>query len=89
MLALPVSTEGPLGFNADSFQNAPIVPPIFEGWTRRSDLNFETEELVRHTWAEPHAGFVAVAAGAITPGVSNSIHVIFSKIASVMTNATS
>ena len=33
------------------------------------------------------AGFVAVAAGAIMPGVSNSISVIFSKIASVMTNA--
>jgi pilus assembly protein Flp/PilA len=35
------------------------------------------------------AGFVAVAAGAIMPGVSNSISVIFSKIASVMTNASS
>ena len=33
------------------------------------------------------AGFVAVAAGAIMPGVSNSISVIFSKIASVMTAA--
>jgi pilus assembly protein Flp/PilA len=33
------------------------------------------------------AGFVAVAAGAIMPGVSNSISVIFSKISSVMTNA--
>jgi pilus assembly protein Flp/PilA len=33
------------------------------------------------------AGFVAVAAGAIMPGVANSISVIFSKIASVMTAA--
>ena len=33
------------------------------------------------------AGFVAVAAGAIMPGVSTSISMIFSKIASVMTNA--
>jgi pilus assembly protein Flp/PilA len=33
------------------------------------------------------AGFVAVAAGAIMPGVSTSISTIFSKIASVMTNA--
>jgi Flp pilus assembly pilin Flp len=33
------------------------------------------------------AGFVAVAAGAIMPGVSNSISTIFSKVASVMTKA--
>ncbi len=35
------------------------------------------------------AGFVAVAAGAIMPNVSSSISVIFSKIASVLTNASS
>ena len=35
------------------------------------------------------AGFVAVAAGAIMPGVATSISTIFSKIASVMTNAAS
>ncbi len=35
------------------------------------------------------AGFVAVAAGAIMPGVATSISTIFSKIASVMTNASS
>ena len=33
------------------------------------------------------AGFVAVAAGAIMPGVSTSISTIFSKVASVMTQA--
>jgi pilus assembly protein Flp/PilA len=33
------------------------------------------------------AGFVAVAAGAIMPGVSTSISTIFSKISSVMTAA--
>jgi pilus assembly protein Flp/PilA len=33
------------------------------------------------------AGFVAVAAGALMPGVSNSISKIFSKVASVMTNS--
>jgi pilus assembly protein Flp/PilA len=33
------------------------------------------------------AGFVAVAAGAIMPGVASSISVIFSKISSVMTAA--
>lgn len=35
------------------------------------------------------AGFVAVAAGAIMPGVSSSISKIFSKINSVMANAAS
>jgi pilus assembly protein Flp/PilA len=33
------------------------------------------------------AGFVAVVAGAIMPGVSTSISTIFSKVASVMTAA--
>jgi pilus assembly protein Flp/PilA len=33
------------------------------------------------------AGFVAVAAGAIMPGVAKSISTIFSKVASVMTGA--
>jgi len=33
------------------------------------------------------AGFVAVAAGAIMPSVATSISTIFSKISSVMTNA--
>jgi Flp pilus assembly pilin Flp len=35
------------------------------------------------------AGFVAVAAGAIMPGVSSSISRIFSKVSSVMTQAAS
>jgi pilus assembly protein Flp/PilA len=35
------------------------------------------------------AGFVAVAAGAIMPGVSSSISTIFSQVTSVMTNAAS
>jgi pilus assembly protein Flp/PilA len=33
------------------------------------------------------AGFVAVAAGAIMPGIASSISTIFSKVASVMTAA--
>ena len=33
------------------------------------------------------AGFVAVAAGAVMPGISGSISTIFSKISSVLTNA--
>jgi pilus assembly protein Flp/PilA len=35
------------------------------------------------------AGFVAVAAGAIMPGVTSSVSKIFSKVASVMTAAAS
>ena len=35
------------------------------------------------------AGFVAVAAGTIMPGVSSSVSRIFSKVASVMSNAAS
>ena len=35
------------------------------------------------------AGFVAVAAGAIMPGVSSSISTIFSEVTSVMANAAS
>ena len=35
------------------------------------------------------AGFVAVAAGAIMPGVATSISTIFSKVGSVMTAAAS
>lgn len=35
------------------------------------------------------AGFVAVAAGAIMPGVSSSINIIFSKVNSVMIVAAS
>ena len=35
------------------------------------------------------AGFVAVAAGAIMPGVASSINVIFSKVNSVMIEAAS
>jgi pilus assembly protein Flp/PilA len=35
------------------------------------------------------AGFVAIAAGAIMPGVSSSVSKIFSKVSSVMTAASS
>jgi len=33
------------------------------------------------------AGFVAVSAGALMPGISTSISTVFSKVASVMTGA--
>jgi Flp pilus assembly pilin Flp len=35
------------------------------------------------------AGFVAVAAGAIMPGVASSINIVFSKVNSVMVEAAS
>ena len=35
------------------------------------------------------AGFIAVAAGSLLPGISSSISKIFSKMASVLTNASS
>ena len=35
------------------------------------------------------AGFVAVAAGAIMPGVASSINVVFSKVNSIMVDAAS
>ena len=35
------------------------------------------------------AGFVAVAAGAVMPGVASSINVIFSKVNSIMIDAAS
>lgn len=35
------------------------------------------------------AGFVAVAAGAVMPGVAGSISTIFSSVSSVLTNAAS
>ena len=35
------------------------------------------------------AGFVAVAAGAIMPGIASSINVVFSKINSIMIDAAS
>ena len=35
------------------------------------------------------AGFVAIAAGAVMPGVSSSINVVFSKVNSIMIKAAS
>jgi Flp pilus assembly pilin Flp len=53
--------------------------------------------MLRKLWIDAHgqdlieyalmAGFVAVAAGAIMPGVSTSISKIFSQIASVLINS--
>jgi len=44
----------------------------------------EAQDLVEYALL---AGFVAVAAGALLPGISDSISVIFSKMASVLSTA--
>ena len=48
--------------------------------------NKEGQDLVEYALL---AGFIAVAAGAILPGISDSISCIFSKMASVLTTAAS
>jgi Flp pilus assembly pilin Flp len=53
---------------------------------KRSWRNTSGQDLIEYALM---AGFVAVAAGAIMPGVASSISEIFSKVASVMTGASS
>jgi pilus assembly protein Flp/PilA len=51
-------------------------------WTLRIWKDTRGQDLIEYALM---AGFVAVAAGAIMPGVATSISRIFSKVASVMT----
>ncbi len=51
---------------------------------RRLAKDSEGQDLVEYALL---AGFVAVAAGALLPGISDSISVIFSKMASVLSAA--
>ncbi len=51
---------------------------------RRLVKDSEGQDLVEYALL---AGFVAVAAGALLPGISDSISVIFSKMASVLSAA--
>ena len=53
-------------------------------WKLRIAKDTRGQDLIEYALM---AGFVAVAAGAIMPGVSASISTIFSKIGSVMTQA--
>ncbi|MBI1899244.1 MAG: Flp family type IVb pilin [Acidobacteria bacterium] len=53
-------------------------------WTLKIWKDTRGQDLIEYALM---AGFVAVAAGAIMPGVASSISTIFSKVASVMTNA--
>jgi Flp pilus assembly pilin Flp len=53
---------------------------------RKLLLNCKGQDLVEYALM---AGFVAVAAGAIMPGIASSISTVFSNITSVMTVAAS
>jgi Flp pilus assembly pilin Flp len=53
-------------------------------WNLRIWTDTRAQDMIEYALM---AGFVAVAAGAILPGVSTSISTIFSKISSVMTAA--
>jgi Flp pilus assembly pilin Flp len=53
---------------------------------RRLLLNCKGQDLIEYALM---AGFVAVAAGAIMPGIASSIGTVFSNITSVMTLAAS
>jgi pilus assembly protein Flp/PilA len=93
---------GTLGFNTDSFNNLPMISlnsgkrlSRTKGRGNRRDMknlilklrilaDTRGQDLIEYALM---AGFVAVAAGAIMPGVASSISTIFSKIASVMSNA--
>ena len=55
-------------------------------WKLRIWKDTRAQDLIEYALM---AGFVAVAAGAIMPGVASSISTIFSKISSVMTAAAS
>jgi Flp pilus assembly pilin Flp len=55
-------------------------------WNLRIASDVKGQDLIEYALM---AGFVAVAAGAIMPNIANSISLIFSSIASVMTGAAS
>jgi len=68
--------------NFRSIRNILIVPM----WNLRLWRDSHGQDLIEYALM---AGFVAVAAGAIMPGVASSISTIFSKVSSVMTVAAS
>ncbi len=55
-------------------------------WKIRIWKNTQGQDLIEYALM---AGFVAVAAGAIMPGVANSISTIFSKVGSIVSTAAS
>jgi pilus assembly protein Flp/PilA len=63
--------------------------------TRLMKLTVKLQQMLKDTKGQDlieyalMAGFVAVAAGAIMPGVASSINVVFSKVNSIMITAAS
>jgi pilus assembly protein Flp/PilA len=69
-----------------SYGGVPMKTVINVMWKLRIWSDTRGQDLIEYALM---AGFVAVAAGAIMPGVATSISKIFSKIASTMTAAAS
>jgi len=68
-----------------SSETIKIMNKIINGiWKLRIWMDLRGQDLIEYALM---AGFVAVAAGAIMPGVASSISKIFSKISSVMSAA--
>jgi Flp pilus assembly pilin Flp len=60
------------------------LPVRLKIWVDRTIADTRAQDLIEYALM---AGFVSVAAGALMPGVSTNISTIFSKVASVLTNA--
>lgn len=85
-----------LGIPADSCASFSMLPSDCNGLVAGRE---NMKQIVLNIWKDDRgqdlieyalmAGFVAVAAGAIMPQVSQNVSEIFSKVSSVMTNANS
>jgi pilus assembly protein Flp/PilA len=85
-----------LGIPADSCASFSMLPSDCNGLVAGRE---NMKQIVLNIWRDDRgqdlieyalmAGFVAVAAGAIMPQVSQNVSEIFSKVSSVMTNANS
>jgi pilus assembly protein Flp/PilA len=86
-----------LGIPADSCASFSMLPSDCNGLVAGREKSMK--QIILNIWKDDRgqdlieyalmAGFVAVAAGAIMPTVSDNISQIFSKVSSVMTNANS
>jgi pilus assembly protein Flp/PilA len=68
----------------EGFLNTPKFDLIRFVWAARLWKDTKGQDLIEYALM---AGFVAVAAGAIMPGVASQISVIFSKVSSALTAA--
>jgi Flp pilus assembly pilin Flp len=60
------------------------LPLLMKIWADRLRTNTAAQDLIEYALM---AGFVAVAAGALMPGVASNISRIFSQVASILINA--